>query len=140
MLLVSKKDEAQLERALEAIESNIAKHTDRANKSEQNSHRLEKELAALKEQLAHSQAQNRQQAAIIQQMNHGGVPIPNASPADLDWYSVHEKHQLAMRMLSQASQEAHTGLELLTKNAPVLVEVLSLLRDVGKISDERAPK
>ena len=94
----------------------------------------------MKEQVAHLQAQNRQQAAIIQQMNLGGVPIPNSAPAELDWFSVHEKHQLAMRMLSQASQEAHTGLELLTKNAPVLAEVLSLLKDVGKISDERSHK
>lgn len=133
-------DEAQLEQALQGIESNIAKHADRANKAEQSSQRMEKELTSTKEQLAQSQAQNRQQAAIIQQMNMGGVPIPNASPADLDWYSIQEKHQIAMRMLSQASQEAHKGLELLTKNAPVLVEVLSLLKDAGKISEDRSGK
>lgn len=123
---------------MQGIESNITKQAERANKAEISAQHLEKELTAAREQMAQLHVQNRQQAAIIQQMNLGGVPIPNTSPTELDWYSIQEKHQLAMRMLSQASQEARAGLELLTKNAPVLVEVLSILKDVGKVSDERA--
>lgn len=83
------------------------------------------------------QAQTRQQAALISQMNLGGIPIPTASPSELDWYTVHEKHQMALRMLTQASQEAKTGIELLLKNAPILQEVTLLLKDSGKISEER---
>lgn len=130
-------DAEQLEQALQGIETNIAKHVERANKAESSAHRLEKELSAMRDQVAQLQTQNRQQAAIISQMNLGGIPIPNIAPAELDWHTVQEKHQLAVRMLTQASQEAQTGLELLTKNVPVLADLASLLKDLGKISDER---
>ena len=92
----------------------------------------------MKEQLGLLQAQTRQQAAIISQMNLGGVPIPTASPAELDWYTVHEKHLMAIRMLTQASQEAKTGLELLLKNAPIIQDVTLLLKDAAKVSDDRS--
>lgn len=84
------------------------------------------------------QAQTRQQAAIIEQMNRGGVPIPTATPTDLDWFAVHEKHQIAVRMLAQASQDAKTGLDLLLKNAPVLTELALLLKDVGRVSESNS--
>jgi multidrug resistance efflux pump len=99
---------------------------------------MEAELRALQEQVRQLQAQTRQQAAVIEQMNMGGIPIPSAAPSDLDWFTVQQKHKMAMRMLSQASQEANTGLELLIKNAPVLNEVALLLRDLGRISDDRS--
>ena len=99
---------------------------------------MEADLRAAQEQVRQLQAQNRQQAAVIEQMNLGGVPIPTASAAELDWFSIQQKHKLALRMLSHASQEATAGLELLMKNAPVLNDVALLLRDINRISDDRS--
>ena len=130
-------DAAQLEQALQGIESNIAKYTERAYKAEEAKSRVEKELVTVKEQLSQLQAQNRQQAQIITQMNLGGVPIPAGSAEDIDWQIVQEKHQIAARLLSQASQEAKSGIDLLLKNAPVLAEVAQMLKDIGRITEER---
>jgi hypothetical protein len=132
-----KADAAQLEAALQGIESNLTKQVNRANKAEQEKSRLEKESSALIEQVAQLQAQNRQQAALIAQMNHSGIPIPTTSAADLDWYTIQEKHKTASRLLLQASQEAKSGIDLLLKNAPVLAEVAQMLKDLGRISEEK---
>lgn len=116
----------------------MAKHIERSNKAEAEKSRLERDLHAAQEQVRQLQAQTRQQAAIITQMNHGGVPIPTATPSELDWHTVNEKHKIAIQLLTQASQEAKTGLDLILKNAPVLSEVALMLRDLGRISEDRA--
>lgn len=131
-------DAIQLEQALQGIETNLAKYVERATKAEVEKSRLEVECARAKEQVRQLQAQTRQQAAIIQQMNLGGIPIPTATSAELDWYTVHEKHQLAIRMLTQATQEAKAGLDLILKNGQALTEVAILLKDISKVSEERS--